>query len=79
MKQEIDQKRLTETNKEKENEVNLYQKVVLNNVYKDEIKTMQMEVWFILSDNVKYTKHDEKSVHNLDVETLDNTINCITA
>ena len=45
--------------------------VVLNNVYKDEMKTMQMELWSILTGNVKYIEHDEKSVHNLDVETLD--------
>ena len=32
---------------------------------------MQMEFWSILSDNVKYIQHDEKSVHNLDVDTLD--------
>ena len=43
MRQEIDQEKLTQTEMEKEDEINPYQKVVLNNVYKDEIKTMQME------------------------------------
>ena len=43
MKQERDQEKLTEIETEKEDEINPYQKVVLNNVYKDEIKTMQME------------------------------------
>ena len=71
MKQEIDQERLTETKTEKEDGTNPYIKVVLKNVYKEEIKTMQMEFWSIVSDSVKYIKHDEKSVHNLDTETLD--------
>ena len=53
MRQEIDQEKLTEIEIGKEDEINPYQKVVLNNVYKDEIKTMQMEFWSILSDNVK--------------------------
>ena len=71
MKQEIDNENLTATEIEEE-EINLYQKVVLNNVYKDEIKTVQMEYWSILSDNVKYVQHDEesKTVHDLDVKTL---------
>ena len=34
--------------------MNPYQKVVFNNIYKDEIQIMQMEFWSILSDNVKY-------------------------
>ena len=42
-------------------------------MYKDEIKTVQMEYWSILSDNVKYVQHDEesKTVHGLDAKTLD--------
>ena len=32
-----------------------------------------MELWLILRDNVKYIEHDEKSVHSLDIETLDYT------
>ena len=50
MKQEIDQEKLTEKETEVEDEVNPYQKVVLNNIFNDEIKTMQMELWSILSD-----------------------------
>ena len=72
-KQEIDQERLTETKTEEENEINPYQKVLLNNIYEDEIKTVQMEYWSILRDNVKYVQHDEesKTVHDLDIQTLD--------
>ena len=34
---------------------------------------MQMEIWSILSDNVKYVQHDEKpkTPHKLDLNTLD--------
>ena len=72
MKQEIDNDNLTATKTEEE-EINPYQKVVLNNMYKDEIKTTQMEYWSILSDNVKYVQHDEesKTVYDLEVKTLD--------
>ena len=41
VKQEIDQEKIDRNRDRKEDEVNPYQKVVLNNVYKDEIKTMQ--------------------------------------
>ena len=42
MKQEIDNENLTATKTEEE-EINPYHKVVLNNMYKDEIKTVQIE------------------------------------
>ena len=38
----------------------VYKKVILNKVYKEEDKMMQMENWSILSDNVRYVQHDEK-------------------
>ena len=71
MKQEIDNEKLTSTKTEEER--NPYQKLVLNNVYKDEIKTAQMQHWSILSDNVKYVLYDEesKAACDLDVKTLD--------
>ena len=52
---------------------NLYQNVVLNNVYKDENKTAQMENWSILSDNVRYVQKDERSktACHVDMMTLD--------
>ena len=73
MKQEIDTYKLTVTKTSGEEEINPDQKVVLNNVYKDETRTVQMEYWSILSDNVKYVQHDEKSktLHDLEVKTLD--------
>ena len=42
MKQEIEQENLAEIKTNEEND-NLYQKVVLNNVYRDENKTVLME------------------------------------
>ena len=72
MKQEIEQEKLAKLETDKENE-NPYPKVVLNKVYCDENKTMQMENWSILSDNVRYMQHDERSKtpHSLDINTLD--------
>ena len=64
MKQEIDNEKLPESKTEEE-EINPYQKVMLNNVYKDDIKTVQVEFWSILSDNIKYVQHDEKTAHIL--------------
>ena len=52
MKQKIDNDKLTETKTQEE--INPYLKVVLNNVYKDDIKTGQVEFWSILSGNIKY-------------------------
>ena len=42
-------------------------------MYKNGIKTVQMEYWSILSNTVKYIQHDEESetVPNLHVKTLD--------
>ena len=70
MKQEIVNDNLTEIKTEEE-EVNPYQKVVLNNIYKNDNKTAQMEFWSILSDDIKYIQHDEKTAHILNVKTLD--------
>ena len=45
----------------------------MNKVYKEEDRTTQMKNWSILSDNVRYIQHDEKSKtpHKLDLNTLD--------
>ena len=74
IKQEMEDDRLTRkrTNEEKE-DTNPHQKVVLNNVYKDDVKTVQMEYWSILSNIGKYVQHDEESkiVSDLHLKTLD--------
>ena len=64
MKHEIEQ------NLDKEND-NPYKKVILNKVYRDEDKTLQMENWSIFTDKIKYVHHDEKTPHRLDLNTLD--------
>ena len=70
MKQEIEQEKLTETDREN---YNPYKRVILNKVYWYEDKMMQRENWSILSQNVRYVQHDEKSKtpHKLDINTLD--------
>ena len=72
MKQEIEQDKMTGTGSNKENE-NLYKRIILNGVYKHENKVAHLENWSILSDNIRYVKHDEgsKTTHRLDVKTLD--------
>ena len=52
MKQDTEQEKIVEI-KTNGND-NQYQKVVLNNVYWDENKTVKMEYWSNLSDNVRY-------------------------
>ena len=70
MKHKLKQEKLTEMDREDDNP---YWKVILNKVYKEEDKMMKMENWSILSDNVRYVQHDEKSKtpHKLDLNTLD--------
>ena len=43
---------------------------MLNNIYKDYIKTVQMEFWAILSNDMKYIQHYEKTAHILDIKAL---------
>ena len=57
MKQRIEQKKLTDTDRENDNP---YKRVILKRVYQNEHKTTQMENWTILSNNVRYVQHDEK-------------------
>ena len=72
MKQEMEEEKVTEIILNGENE-NPYQKVVLNNEYKEENKTAHIENWSILGDNIRYVQHDEssKTTCNLDMKTLD--------
>ena len=54
IKQEIEDNKLTrDRNCLEEDEINPYQNVVLNKVYREDAKTGQMEHWSILSDLVK--------------------------
>ena len=50
---------------------NPYKRIILNKVYKDEDKTPQMENWSIFSDNIRYVQHDDRTLHKLNLNTLD--------
>ena len=50
---------------------NLYKKVVLNKVFKEEEKSQEMRNWSILSDNVRCIQHDQVTPQNLNIDTLD--------
>ena len=56
MKQEIEDNKMTRNRliEEGTTETNPYQMVILNKVYKDNIKTEQMIHWSILSELIKY-------------------------
>ena len=50
---------------------NPYKRVVLNKVYKVENKTPQTEDLSIFTDQIRYTQHDERTKHSLDLTTID--------
>ena len=50
---------------------NSYKKVVLNKVFKEEDKSPEMRNQSIFSNNVRYSQHEQKTPHELDIDTLD--------
>ena len=64
---------MTEERNGLEEDINPYQNVVLNKVYREDTKTTQMEHWSILSDMVKYIQHDKDpdTFQDLTVKALD--------
>ena len=73
-KQEIEDDKLTkDRNCLEEDNINPYQNVVLNKVYRDDSITAQMEHWSILSYVVRYVQHDQdpKTLHDLNIKALD--------
>ena len=64
LKQELEQ----ELDREDDNP---YKKVVLNKVYRDEDKTLQVENWSIFTDQIKYVHHDERTPHRFGLHPLD--------
>ena len=53
---------------------NLYKKVVLNKVFREEDKSPDMKKnWSIFSDNARYVHHDKVTPQNLNIDTLDYT------
>ena len=72
IKQEIEDDELTRDRNE-EDEINPCENEVLNNVYREDIRTAQMEHWSIMSDVVKYVQHenDPRALNDLKVKALD--------
>ena len=50
---------------------NPYKKVVLNKVFREEDKSLEMRNWSIFSDIVRYIQHEQKIPPELDIDTLD--------
>ena len=48
-----------------------YKKVVLNKVFREEDKSLEMRNWSIFSDNVRYIQNEQKTSHKLNIDTLD--------
>ena len=67
IQQEMEQEKLVGTEIE-----NTYQKAILTNVNKKGKDPAQMEEWSILSDHVRYVKHEEGSetFHRLNIDVL---------
>ena len=45
--------------REKDKEINPYQRIVVNNIVKDNVKTSQLVHWYILSNIANYVKYDK--------------------
>ena len=45
-------------------------KVVLNKVFREEDKSPEMRNWSIFSDNIRYIQHEQKTPHELNIDTL---------
>ena len=73
MKQEIEDDKITRNrlNQKDTTETNPYQMVILNNMYKDNIKAEQMRHWSILSDLIKYIDGSLDMAPSLTVKPLD--------
>ena len=74
MKQEIEDEKMTRNklNEEDTTEANPYQMLILNKVYKEDIKTEQMIHWSILSDLIKYIDGSLDMAPSFTVKALDN-------
>ena len=71
-KQEIEEDKLSKDNIE-DDEINQFHKVVINNIYKENIVTPQIEQWLILSNVVNYMQYarNPKPVYDLEIKTVD--------
>ena len=73
MKQEIEDDKIAKNklNEEDTTKTNPYEMVILNKVYKVDIKTEQMIHWSILSDLIKYIDRSLDMAPSLTVKPLD--------
>ena len=73
MKQEIEDNKMTRNrlNEKDTTETSPYQMVILNKVYKDDIKTENVIHWSIRSDLIKYIDGSLDMAHSLTVKPLD--------
>ena len=46
---------------------NPYKRVVLNKVYREEHKIPQVDDWSIVTDQIKYIHHDQRTEHKLEL------------
>ena len=71
IKQEIEEDKLSRDNID--DEVNLYHNIIINNVYKENANTSQMEQWSILINVVNDLQHDRKpkDFYELNIKALD--------
>ena len=70
IKQEVEQEKSTKA--EIDDNCNTYQKAIMNDVNMKGKVSTQMEDWSILSDHVKYVKHDDglETFHKLNVHII---------
>ena len=50
---------------------NPYKKVVLNKVFKEKDKSLEMRNWSIFSNNVRFVQHGQATPQNLNIDALD--------
>ena len=50
---------------------NPYKNVVLNKVFREEDKSLEMRNWSIFSNKIRYVQHEQKTPPKLDIDTLD--------
>ena len=50
---------------------NPYKKVVLNKVFREEVKSPEMRSWSTFSENVRYIQHEQMTSQTFNIDTLD--------
>ena len=73
IRQEIEEDKLSKNNIDDEEEVNPYHSIIINNIDRENMITLQMEQWSILSNAVNYVQYgrNPKNFHDLHVKEID--------